>query len=43
MMTGHSTSEMMSDADAEKSGRAIEAMLQMKKINVAELTRAYAG
>ena len=35
--------EMMSDPDAEKSGRAMKAMLQMKKIDIAELKRAYAG
>ena len=35
--------EMMSDPDAEKSGRAMEAMLQMKKIDIAGLKRAYRG
>ena len=35
--------EMMSDPDAEKSGRAMKAMLQMKKIDIAELKRAYGG
>lgn len=35
--------EMMSDPDAEKSGRAMKAMLQMKKIDIAALERAYAG
>jgi predicted 3-demethylubiquinone-9 3-methyltransferase (glyoxalase superfamily) len=35
--------EMMSDPDAEKSGRAMKAMLQMKKIDIAGLKRAYAG
>ncbi len=35
--------EMMSDPDAEKSGRAMKAMLQMKKIDIGELERAYAG
>ena len=35
--------EMMSDPDAEKSGRVMEAMLRMKKIDIAELQRAYAG
>jgi predicted 3-demethylubiquinone-9 3-methyltransferase (glyoxalase superfamily) len=35
--------EMMSDPDKEKSGRAMEAMLQMKKLDIAELQRAFAG
>ena len=35
--------EMMSDSDSEKSGRAMKAMLQMKKIDIGELKRAYAG
>ena len=35
--------EMMSDPDKEKSGRAMEAMLQMKKLDIAELQRAYEG
>jgi predicted 3-demethylubiquinone-9 3-methyltransferase (glyoxalase superfamily) len=35
--------EMMSDSDTEKSGRAMKAMLQMKKIDIGELKRAYAG
>ncbi len=35
--------EMLSDADAEKSQRAMTAMLQMKKIDINELKRAYAG
>ena len=35
--------EMMSDPDSGKSGRAMEAMLQMKKIDIAELKRAYRG
>jgi len=35
--------EMMSDPDKEKSGRAMEAMLQMKKLDIAELKRAYEG
>jgi predicted 3-demethylubiquinone-9 3-methyltransferase (glyoxalase superfamily) len=35
--------EMISDPDAEKSGRAMEAMLQMKKLDIAALTRAYEG
>jgi predicted 3-demethylubiquinone-9 3-methyltransferase (glyoxalase superfamily) len=36
-------SEMMSDPDAEKSGRTMKAMLQMKKLDIDELKRAYAG
>ena len=36
-------SAMMSDPDAEKSGRAMKAMLQMKKLDIGELKRAYAG
>jgi predicted 3-demethylubiquinone-9 3-methyltransferase (glyoxalase superfamily) len=43
MLTGSSTSEMMSDPDAEKSGRVMKTMLQMKKIDIGELKRAYAG
>ncbi|MFL5403662.1 MAG: VOC family protein [Gemmatimonadales bacterium] len=35
--------EMMSDPDKEKAGRAMEAMLPMKKLDIAELERAYAG
>jgi predicted 3-demethylubiquinone-9 3-methyltransferase (glyoxalase superfamily) len=35
--------EMMSDPDSEKSGRAMEAMFQMKKIDIAGLKRAYRG
>ena len=35
--------EMMADPDSEKSGRAMEAMLQMKKIDIAALKRAYRG
>jgi predicted 3-demethylubiquinone-9 3-methyltransferase (glyoxalase superfamily) len=42
MMTGNSTSEMMSDPDAAKSGRAMKAMLQMKKIDIAALGRVFA-
>jgi predicted 3-demethylubiquinone-9 3-methyltransferase (glyoxalase superfamily) len=34
---------MMSDPDQEKAGRAMEAMLQMKKLDIAELKRAYEG
>ena len=35
--------EMISDPDPEKSGRVMEAMLRMKKIDIAGLKRAYAG
>jgi predicted 3-demethylubiquinone-9 3-methyltransferase (glyoxalase superfamily) len=35
--------DMMSDPDTQKSGRAMTAMLQMKKIDIAGLKRAYAG
>ena len=35
--------EMISDPDSKKSGRIMEAMLQMKKIDIDELKRAYAG
>jgi predicted 3-demethylubiquinone-9 3-methyltransferase (glyoxalase superfamily) len=35
--------EMMSDPDVEKSGRTMKTMLQMKKIDIGELKRAYAG
>src|SRR5258706_173859 len=35
--------EMMSDPDKEKAGRVMTAMLQMKKIDIAALKRAYAG
>jgi predicted 3-demethylubiquinone-9 3-methyltransferase (glyoxalase superfamily) len=33
--------ELMNDPDPEKAGRVMDAMLQMKKINVAALERAY--
>jgi predicted 3-demethylubiquinone-9 3-methyltransferase (glyoxalase superfamily) len=36
-------SALMSDPDPEKSGRVMKAMLQMKKIDIAGLQRAYAG
>lgn len=35
--------ELMSDDDDEKSGRVMQAMLKMEKLDVAELERAYAG
>jgi predicted 3-demethylubiquinone-9 3-methyltransferase (glyoxalase superfamily) len=35
--------EMISDRDAQKAGRVMEAMLQMKKIDIAKLERAYAA
>jgi predicted 3-demethylubiquinone-9 3-methyltransferase (glyoxalase superfamily) len=36
-------SEMLSDPDPAKAGRAMQAMLQMKKIDIAELRRAFNG
>ena len=35
--------DMLLDRDVEKSGRAMKAMLGMKKIDIEELRRAYAG
>ena len=35
--------EMLQDPDSTKSQRAMEAMLQMKKLDIDELKRAYAG
>ena len=35
--------ELITDPDSEKSQRAMEAMLQMKKIDIDKLKRAYAG
>jgi predicted 3-demethylubiquinone-9 3-methyltransferase (glyoxalase superfamily) len=35
--------EMMTDPASKKSGRAMEAMLRMKKLDIAELKRAYEG
>jgi predicted 3-demethylubiquinone-9 3-methyltransferase (glyoxalase superfamily) len=35
--------EMLNDADLKKSQRTMEAMLHMKKIDIAELKRAYAN
>ncbi|MGH8378138.1 MAG: VOC family protein [Gammaproteobacteria bacterium] len=33
--------KLISDPDAEKSGRVMRAMMQMKKLDIAELERAY--
>jgi predicted 3-demethylubiquinone-9 3-methyltransferase (glyoxalase superfamily) len=35
--------EMISDPDSKKSGKAMEAMLKMKKLDITELKRAYGG
>ena len=35
--------ELINDPDPEKSGRVMEAMLKMKKIEIEKLKRAYAG
>jgi predicted 3-demethylubiquinone-9 3-methyltransferase (glyoxalase superfamily) len=35
--------EMLNDADESKSQRAMTAMMKMKKLNIDELQRAYAG
>ena len=35
--------ELLSDPDKEKSGRVMEAMLRMKKLDIAELQQAYEG
>lgn len=35
--------ELLQDKDAEKAGRVMQAMLQMSKIDIAGLRRAYAG
>jgi len=34
---------MLHDKDPEKSGRAFKAMLQMQKIDIKTLEKAYAG
>ena len=36
-------SEMLSDPDREKAGRAMQAMLQMNKIDIEEMRRAFEG
>ncbi|MGZ3416052.1 MAG: VOC family protein [Isosphaeraceae bacterium] len=35
--------EMISDPDPQKAGRVMEAMIKMKKIDIAQVKRAYAG
>jgi predicted 3-demethylubiquinone-9 3-methyltransferase (glyoxalase superfamily) len=35
--------EMISDPDLQKAGRVMEAMIKMKKIDIAQVKRAYAG
>jgi predicted 3-demethylubiquinone-9 3-methyltransferase (glyoxalase superfamily) len=35
--------ELMNDPDREKAGRVMQAMLQMKKLDIAELQRAHDG
>jgi predicted 3-demethylubiquinone-9 3-methyltransferase (glyoxalase superfamily) len=35
--------ELMSDPDTEKAGRVMDGLMKMKKIDVAELERVYAG
>jgi predicted 3-demethylubiquinone-9 3-methyltransferase (glyoxalase superfamily) len=35
--------EMLSDKDAEKANRAMQAMLQMRKIDIAAMRKAFAG
>ncbi len=35
--------KMVSDADMQKSQRVMQALLRMKKLDIAELERAYAG
>jgi len=35
--------ELISDPDPQKAGRVMEAMIKMKKIDIAQVKRAYAG
>ena len=35
--------QLMNDPDPEKSGRVVQAMMEMKKIDVAGLQKAYDG
>lgn len=35
--------EMLNDADPAKASRVMQAMMQMKKLDIAELQKAYAG
>ena len=35
--------ELLSDKDAKKAGRVMDAMLKMKKIDIAALKKAYKG
>jgi predicted 3-demethylubiquinone-9 3-methyltransferase (glyoxalase superfamily) len=35
--------DMVADPDPAKAGRAMEAIMKMKKIDIAELKRAYEG
>ena len=34
---------MITDSDPQKAGRVMEAMIKMKKIDIAQVKRAYAG
>jgi hypothetical protein len=34
---------MLGDKDPEKAGRVMQAMLQMRKISIVDLQKAYAG
>jgi len=35
--------DLFDDSDPKKAGRVMQAMLKMKKLNIAELKRAQAG